>query len=98
DVEHPGISRGRIGISGHISEMKESEDVEAMVDRDDNHIAAPAQVDAVEHGTRPRAARKPAAVQPEHHRPFSAISETTRPNVEDEAILAGRPDTARTWI
>jgi hypothetical protein len=98
DVEHPGISRGRIGISGHVSEMKKSEDVEAMVDRDDNDIAAPAQADAVEHGTRARAARKSTAVQPEHHRPFCTISQPARPDVEDQALFAGRSDTARSGI
>src|SRR5690242_2675404 len=65
-----------------------SEDVEALIDRDDNHVAAPRQIGAVEPRAVGRAEGKRAAVQPYHHRPLRAVADARRPHAQGQAVLA----------
>jgi hypothetical protein len=67
--------------------MEIAEDREAMIDGDDDSIAAPRQRLAVD--PRPAAAllREAAAVTPEHHRPLAPVVDAWRPDVQVEAVL-----------
>ena len=89
DVEHARAAGRREVAAGQLGEVRRPEDVEAVVEGDDDHVAPVAQVDAVVGAGRPRAGAEAAAVQPHHDRVPAAVAEPPRPHVEEEAVLAG---------
>src|SRR5207302_7240279 len=64
----------------------EPEHAQAVVDGDDDHIAAPRQCRAVVEGAAARTARETAAVHPHHHGAAAAVG-GRGPHVEREAVL-----------
>src|SRR3546814_14477154 len=82
-------------LAADVGEVQVAEDVEAVVDRDDDHVLARGEVGAVEARPVGRAVGEGAAVQPDHHRPLHAVVQTRRPDMRRQAILADlarRPD------
>ena len=73
-----------------------AEDIQAVVQRDDHHVAVAAHIFALVGDVLNRRARgKPAAVQPDEHRLFCRRIERLRPDVEVLAVLVERPVAVR---
>jgi hypothetical protein len=87
DVEHPGIVRMHPARTADIGQMQKAEYIETMVDADHDGIAAARQVCPVGYRSVARTVGKGAAVQPHHDRPFCAVAETRRPQIERQTIL-----------
>jgi hypothetical protein len=87
EVEHADVARRGIFLSTDLSEVQIAEDVQAMVDRDDHHVAATRERGSVD--PRPGAALlgESATVDPEHHRALAPVVDAWRPDVEDQAVL-----------
>jgi hypothetical protein len=94
DVEHAGLARRR--MAAELGEREVSEHVEAVVDADRHHVAAQSEGLAVVHRRAARAGRKPAAMQPDHHRPLAG--QAGGPDVYEQAVLVGAGLARRRWI
>ena len=90
DVEHAGVAGARVFLAVG-RQVQVPEDVQAVVERDDDDVAAPREPLAVV-GLQllARPVGEPAAVQPHHHRPLAPV-EPRRPDVDAQAVLARLP-------
>jgi hypothetical protein len=67
--------------------MQKAENVQAMIDADDDDIAAPRQIGAVGHRPIARTIGEGTAVQPHHDRPL-AVAKSGCPHIQGQAVLA----------
>jgi hypothetical protein len=88
DVEHPGIARIGVLLTGNLAQIQVSEQIEAMVQRDDDDVAMAREVCAVVDDEAARRLRIAAAMEPYHDRTPSG-AERGRPDVQTQAIFAG---------
>ena len=90
DVEHPGVTRTAVLLSGCIFEVEKPEDAEPVIDGHHDGIAVGGQRCPVVHRPRTRAAGEGAAVHPDHHWPGHLPLEACSPDIEYQAVLALR--------
>ena len=86
EIEGAGVAGMRIALAADRREIEMPEYVEAVIDRDDNDIAAPRQIGAVGDRAVGRAEMKRAAMQPHHDRALAAVG-ARRPDMQVEAFL-----------
>ena len=86
EIEGAGVAGMRIALAADRREIEMPEYVEAVIDRDDNDIAAPRQIGAVGDSAVGRAEMKRAAMQPHHDRALAAVG-ARGPDMQVEAIF-----------
>src|SRR5262245_14740019 len=91
-IQIADVGRARIFRAADFRQIQIAQNSKAVIDRNDDDIAATAQVLAVV-GRQflSRTGLKTAAVQPDHHRAFLAIVNARRPDVRAQTVLAWNP-------
>jgi len=87
EIENADVARARVVAPAQPRKIQMPEDVEPMIDRDDDHIAAMTQARAVVERARSAAAAEFAAMEIHHDRPLAAVAQARRPHVQNETIL-----------
>jgi hypothetical protein len=97
-VAHPAECRDEIQESGvpgmrpdrpaEIGEIQKAKNVKAVVDADDDDIAATRQIGAVGHRPVARAVSKGAAMQPHHDRPLVPVTDPGCPYVQGQTVFS----------
>ena len=89
DVHHADVSRARV-LASEARQIEEPEDVQTMIQRDHNYIAAASQIlSVVGEQLLPGACGVATAMQPDHNRPLLVIVNAGRPHIDAQAVLAG---------
>ncbi len=90
-VQHAGIA----GIGKSLIpalDLQMAENIDAVIDGHDHHVAVACKAGPVEAGGRAGTVHPGAAMQPDHHRPFRDPGRRWREHVEEETVLADRLD------
>src|SRR5262249_24556187 len=87
-ILHTRVAGSLEAFAADLGEIEVAEDIQAMVDRHDDQIAARGQPRTVIEPFGSGAGVEPAAVKPDHYRTALGVS-CRCPHVEDETVLAG---------
>jgi hypothetical protein len=69
-----------------------TEDVDAVIDRHDHHVAVTCETGAIEAGSRAGAVHPRAAMQPDHDRSLRVLRGGRSKHVQEQAVFADRLD------
>src|SRR6266576_4685669 len=90
DVQHADVAGVR-KVRAEFAQIRKAQNIEAMIDGNDDHVAAPREISAVIIGRRSRTGGEASPVTPEHYGAFRATVASKahggRPNVEHQAIF-----------
>src|SRR5260370_17072813 len=88
DVAHAEVAGVGIFFGAEFAQVSEAKNIDAMVERDHDHVVFAREICAVKRNLTARGIAISAAVQPNHDGAFVAHAKSRGPDVKDQAVFA----------